>query len=75
MCWCSGAPVDPGGWSDTLAAEHAEQEWVVQPGSRRALYVNDERWGTWQTSDGPRALPQDWPMVGLTEVWAELSFS
>lgn len=66
---------DQDAWSDALAAEHAEQEWVVQPGWCRVLYVNDERWGIWRTAEGSRALPQDWPMVGLREVWAELSFS
>ena len=66
---------DADAWSDTLEAEHATQEWVVQPGWARALYVNDERWGCWQTADGPRALPQDWPMVGLMKRWAAMSFS
>jgi hypothetical protein len=57
-------------WSETLADEHTQEE-------SRVLYVNDERWGCWRTADGPRLLPRDrdWPMVGLVEVWAEMSFS
>lgn len=66
---------DENAWSDTLAQEHTCEEWVVQPGRLRALYVNGDRWGCWRTLDGPRALPQDWPMVGLSTIWGELDFS
>jgi len=66
---------DESAWSETLAEEHTEQVWVIQPGRCRVLYVNSERWGAWRTPDGPRALPEGWPMVGLSKFWAELKFS
>ena len=62
-------------WSPTLADMHTQQEWVVQPGRYRVAYVNDFRWCPWPTVDGPRMLPEQWPMVGLNPTWTRLTFS
>lgn len=62
-------------WSTNLADLHTRQEWVVQPGRYRVAYVNDIRWCPWPTAEGPRMLPEQWPMVGLNRTWTNLTFS
>lgn len=62
-------------WSTSLADLHTHQEWVVQPGRYRVAYVNDFRWCAWPTIEGPRMLPEQWPMVGLNPIWTNLTFS
>lgn len=61
-------------WSDTQADEHTRQDWVVQPGRCRVAYINESRWCPWPTDDGPRMLPEEWPMVGLSSTWARVTF-
>ena len=57
-------------WTETML-EHVEQEWVVQPGRLRVLYVNGERWAPFPTADGKNLLlPEDWPTVRLSPQWA-----
>ena len=61
-------------WSETLASEHTEEEWVVQPGRLRVAYINDFRWCPWPTAEGPRMIPEDWPLIRLSPSWGRLSF-
>lgn len=61
-------------WSEAMIEEHATEEWVVQPGVYRVLYVNGERWSAFPTPDGDRMLPEDWPLIRLTPRWARLTF-
>lgn len=61
-------------WSKTQADEHTRQDWVVQPGRYRVAYVNESRWCPWPTNTGPRMLPEEWPMVGLSPTWAQVTF-
>lgn len=62
-------------WSTSLADLHTHQEWLVQPGRYRVAYVNDIRWCPWPTIEGPRMLPEQWPIVGLNPTWTNLTFS
>lgn len=61
-------------WSEAMREEHTTQEWVVQPGVYRVLYVNGERWSAFPTPEGDRMLPEDWPLIRLTPRWGRLSF-
>jgi hypothetical protein len=61
-------------WSEAMSDEHVTQDWVVQPGVHRVLYVNGARWCAWPTAEGERMLPEDWPLVRLTPRWGRLSF-
>jgi hypothetical protein len=74
------APGDPDDfderlWSKALANEHTSEEWVVQPGRCRVAYINDARWCPWPTEDGPRMLPENWPTLALSPMWARITFS
>jgi hypothetical protein len=62
-------------WSKTLAKQHTNQNWVVQHGVYRVAYVNDARWCPWPTADGPRMLPENWPIVDLSTTWACVTFT
>ena len=61
-------------WSKAMSDEHVFQDWVVQTGLYRVLYVNGERWCAWPTPEGERLLPEDWPLVRLTPRWGSLIF-
>ena len=65
---------DEKSWSEAQADEHTRQDWVVQPGRCRVAYVNGSRWCPWPTDDGPRMLPEEWPVIGLSSTWARLTF-
>jgi hypothetical protein len=66
---------DEDAWSDELRGKHVCQEWVIQTGLYRVLYVNGDRWCPWPTAAGDRLLPERWPTIRLEPQWAELSFS
>jgi hypothetical protein len=61
-------------WSEEMTDEHVTQQWVVQPGVYRVLYVNRERWSPFPTAEGERMLPEDWPLIRLTPCWGRLTF-
>jgi hypothetical protein len=55
--------------------EHTTQDWVVQPGVNRVLYVNGERWSAFPTADGDRMLPEGGDeLIRLTPCWGSLGF-
>jgi hypothetical protein len=52
-------------WSEPLIDKYLDQEWEIQIGLYRVLFVNGQRWCPWPTAGGGRMLPEDWPEVGL----------
>jgi hypothetical protein len=62
-------------WSEPLIDKYLDQEWEIQIGLYRVLYVNGQRWCPWPTAGGNRPLPEDWPTVRLGPEWVRLNFT
>jgi hypothetical protein len=46
-------------WSQVMRETHLEEALGVERGAYRVVYVNGDRWGAFDTTDGVRLLPDD----------------
>jgi hypothetical protein len=67
--------IDESLWSEEMSFEHLGGEvWDLLPfDSNRVLYVNDEPWNTWHTSDADRMLPAGDSEPLIATQWARAS--
>jgi hypothetical protein len=62
-------------WSEPIIDKYLDQEWEIQIGLYRVLFVNAQRWCPWPTTGGSRVLPEDWPEVRFQREWVRLNFT